>query len=604
MASLKLKMLEKSSSSWNYWYGKLLEHVQIHGHARTSRPRNRKALGTSEAVLASWVGTQRSTYATGQLSKSRIALLEQIPTWIWSVHDDQWIVAIEALQSFIKREGHALVPQKHVEEDFNLGLWASNLRARKHLLSLDRIDFLNSIEGWSWNPLDDQWFERFKELQDLSLLNGSSRIPRAFGGSLGTWVESQRSSKNRGVLTHEKIVLLESLPKWSWHTKKEAWVEGYEFLLEYVKEFGNCKVHPSYRVENYKLGAWVQKQRSRIHEYPEERRRLLETLPGWTDDLLEERWYLSYKALLDYVSREGNPDVPTDFIESGISLGNWVRTQRITFKQGKLDRARQEKLEQVTGWKWNPQTDNWLSGFNALLDYSIHSGSSNPPKPTIHNGIDIYSFARIQRSKRKRLSEDRKTKLESLPGWSWLLHDAAWEDGFEILMQYVSEHGTADVPQSKTYSKFKLGGWIATQRSRYKKGIITEAQIKRLESLNGWMWTASETKKKDYFHRGIIALDSYSKRTHSSSVPREHVEDGFPLGKWVTNLRSRYKDGYLSADEIEKIEATANWKWNSLDDAWEIQYKLAVAYCENNATSIILGTTSARLQLSSLNDHC
>lgn len=66
---------------------------------------------------------------------------------------------VHALQQYIKREGHGLVPANHVElldaETINLGAWVGYMRQRKknQQLPQDRIDILSAVPEWNWGPL-------------------------------------------------------------------------------------------------------------------------------------------------------------------------------------------------------------------------------------------------------------------------------------------------------------------------------------------------------------------------------------------------------------------------------------------------------------------
>jgi hypothetical protein len=54
---------------------------------------------------------------------------------------------------FVKREGHAKVPPKHVEGDVRLGQWVSNQRTRYGWLQANhpmRIARLEALPGWTW----------------------------------------------------------------------------------------------------------------------------------------------------------------------------------------------------------------------------------------------------------------------------------------------------------------------------------------------------------------------------------------------------------------------------------------------------------------------
>ena len=72
----------------------------------------------------------------------------------------RWTQKYEALQHFINREGHAIVPATHIEKTSNgtpilLGDWVSHQRSlkKKGLLSPDREKLLAGLKGWNWGPI-------------------------------------------------------------------------------------------------------------------------------------------------------------------------------------------------------------------------------------------------------------------------------------------------------------------------------------------------------------------------------------------------------------------------------------------------------------------
>jgi hypothetical protein len=58
------------------------------------------------------------------------------------------------MKEYVRQQHNANVPSRHTDEsDFNLGQWVSNRRRKygKRELSSDRIQQLETIEGWVWD---------------------------------------------------------------------------------------------------------------------------------------------------------------------------------------------------------------------------------------------------------------------------------------------------------------------------------------------------------------------------------------------------------------------------------------------------------------------
>ena len=68
---------------------------------------------------------------------------------------------------------------------------------------------------------------------------------------------------------------------------------------------------------------------------------------------------------------------------------------------------------------------------------------------------------------------------------------AEWEDDFARLQLYVEKNGNARVPQTCTVDGHPLGTWVAEQRGAHRRGKMSDARKRKLESLPGWEWKLS-----------------------------------------------------------------------------------------------------------------
>ncbi len=51
-------------------------------------------------------------------------------------------------------------------------------------------------------------------------------------------------------------------------------------------------------------------------------------------------------------------------------------------------------------------------------------------------------------------------------------------------------------------------------------------------------------------------------------MPANHVEDGFRLGRWVSNNRSQGRGIHLSPDRAAALEALLGWTLDAREDDW------------------------------------
>src|SRR5262249_14337435 len=133
-----------------------------------------------------------------------------------------------------------------------------------------------------------------------------------------------------------------------WDALATAWEKGYLHLKAYKKRKGDCRV-PEDHIENgYRLGHWVNIQRTNKNELSEERRQRLDEL-GFVWNPLAEDWEKGFLHLKDYKKRKGDCLVPHAHKENGYPLGQWVNVQRTNQNLSEERRQRLDKL----GFVWD-----------------------------------------------------------------------------------------------------------------------------------------------------------------------------------------------------------------------------------------------------------
>ena len=549
------KLVERTSSPWEFWFGMLEAYAQREGDALVPKDYEENGLG-----LGAWVNGQRSR--RNQLSESRRIRLDTLPGWTWNARTDLWEQGHSALRTYADREGHSRVPAKHLEGDFRLGGWVNVQRSKRGTMDAARVARLEAMPGWTWAVAETRWEEAFALLCSFADRTGTSRPPNAHveeGFALHAWVTKQRATRDR--LDDSRVKRLESLPGWSWQVHDDAWAEGYRHLLEFVLEHGDCRVPDGYDKGGYKLGSWVRRQRDTWENLPPERKDMLASLSGWTVDPADDAWSGNFDLLASYADREGHSQPTSTYVEGTVRLGGWVAAQRTN--REKLTDERSRRLESLPGWSWNVILDQWEATFEALLRYVDSHGTSRVSPRHVESGVKLGSWVGTQRNRFARglMPTDQQQRLESLPGWTWDLFSSRWDEAFELLARYAKREGHSRVPAEHVEEGFRLGGWVATVRShRYRQE--GERSV-RLESLPGWSWRASTDKWEDAF--SILA--EFVLREGHARVPQKHRESGFPLGLWLAGVRQhpeRQTNG-----RRERLEALPGWSWDASSRAWE-----------------------------------
>jgi hypothetical protein len=167
------------------------------------------------------VATQRVN--RDRLEPRRRAQLEAVSGWLWEATIDTFPAKLALLRNYAAREGHARVPQRHVEDGVNLGTWVATQRKRRHQLDPAEHSALEAIPGWTWDPFGDVFDRNLNALRSFSYREGHTRVPRGYiedGADLGSWVIKQRHKMND--LDDTRRSQLESVPEWTWSTKGRA----------------------------------------------------------------------------------------------------------------------------------------------------------------------------------------------------------------------------------------------------------------------------------------------------------------------------------------------------------------------------------------------
>ena len=129
--------------------------------------------------------------------------------------------------------------------------------------------------------------------------------------------------------------------------------------------------------------------------------------------------------------------------------------------------------------------------------------------------------------------------------------DELFEKGFQETLQYKEETGDPNVSQNyRTLEGYTLGTWQSTQRTNYKKGLLSPDRARRLATV-GFKWDLLDDK----FEKGFQETLKYKEEKGDSNAPYGYkAPEGYPLGKWLSRQRDYYKKSKLSTQRIERLE--------------------------------------------------
>ena len=133
-----------------------------------------------------------------------------------------------------------------------------------------------------------------------------------------------------------------------------------------------------------------------------------------------------------------------------------------------MDPDRRRRLEELTGWSWDPLSDQWEEGFSCLKEFSEREGHCRVPASyKTDDGYRLGQWVAVQRTnKRQDGSGTSAASGGSCRVGPGTLSDQ-WEDGFSRLKEFSEREGHCRVPESyKTEDGYRLGQWVSEQRDR------------------------------------------------------------------------------------------------------------------------------------------
>ena len=578
--------------SWDSFYSLLLEFSDEFGHAAVpTQPRDYRG-----RRLAGWVNNQRTKYNKGLLDQKIVEKLENVQGWTWAPKDDQFERGFEALAQYAIREGTSRIVRGHVEtfdgEQVQLGSWTTSRRSdfKRGWLTQAQIDSFEALPGWTWIPKEDDWMTWFQLLIEFANENGHTRTaqnrkaPTYKGKNLTGWVNSQRKRYKEKKIGVERIHLLESLPTWSWKPHEGAWETMYQRVAELPISEEGFEIRSLNDAETTQIRTWRTRQRSLYFKskLDVETIRRLELIPGWEWNPTESRWSGFFEALEEYARSKGNARPPRSLTYRGMELGEWVKARRTEFNRGHLSAERQELLEDLPGWTWDPFEDKWREMYNHLL-LQVEQNNGLIPSTFSDTSISTWVGRQRQLKSRNKLPKDKIDLLSQIKGWSWdygVVRVTKWEQMFQTLSEYVELEGHARVRDKSLFQGVKVGTWVSVQRRRNAEGTMTRDQRERLEALPRWSWNPIE----DDWHETYEELLSFIK-TNGHGRPNRLDSKESELAQWIGVQRSAYKDEKIPSHRIELLEIIPGWQWSIRNEStksklWDNSFAATKKYSE------------------------
>ncbi|WP_377257605.1 DEAD/DEAH box helicase [Phytohabitans kaempferiae] len=242
------------------------------------------------------------------------------------------------------------------------------------------------------------------------------------GYPLGKWLNEQRNRYRQGLLTPERVALLEQIAM-VWDPEDAAWQTHFNDLRAWRTEHGDATPPPPLR-------NWLTRQRVAYQSgrLTPERTTALQSL-GVDLTPKETGWKLGLDHARQYRAKHGDLHVPGGWqAPDGYKLGPWIARQRDLHRSGRLAAERVAALDAL-GMIWDANEHRWQEGLTHARAYHATHGDLHVLKTYVAPGgfrLGTWVDFHRQRHAAGRLSADRTQTLERL-GVNWYRNAARTE---------------------------------------------------------------------------------------------------------------------------------------------------------------------------------
>ncbi|MDA9256723.1 Helicase associated domain protein [Pseudomonadales bacterium] len=280
-----------------------------------------------------------------------------------------------------------------------------------------------------------------------------------------------------------------------------------------------------------------------------------------------DSWEFQFGLLQRFFDEQGHAFVPVQYKLDGNPLG-----AKVSYWRGRVRQlgARRKALLDSVNFVWNAVEYQWKMNFHALMKFHSTFGHTNVPRKYQDKDIKLGVWVLRQRQEWADLDEEKMSMLLSL-SFEPTPIASAWSQNYELLREYHSQFGHTTVPRLFTIQEKPLGHWVSTQRAKFQKGILTNAQIKLLDNLD-FAWNKYEAQWLEKFQD----LLDYKQKVGDTNVPLGYISPSGALGTWVQ--RQKIEKESMPPEHLSKlIELDFDWS-NILEKKWDEGLEAAEAF--------------------------
>ena len=201
-------------------------------------------------------------------------------------------------------------------------------------------------------------------------------------------------------------------------------------------------------------------------------------------NLLEEKWNYNFELCKEFVQKYNRLPKHVELYK-GVNTGFWLFTQKTSYKQGKLSKERQHKLESIgVNFDNNLSEEQWNYNFELCKEF-LKKYNRLPKQTESYKELNIGRWLNNQKNlyKQGKLSKERQHKLESIGvNFDNNLSEEQWNYNFELCKEFLKKYNRLP-KQTESYKELNIGRWLNNQKNLYKQGKLSKERQHKLESI-------------------------------------------------------------------------------------------------------------------------
>lgn len=261
----------------------------------------------------------------------------------------------------------------------------------------------------------------------------------------------------------------------------------------------------------------------------------LESLNMWHWKNSGNAWVKMYNLLVHNTKNK---------VKSDQSLIAWISLQKSQYTEHKLSETKIALLESIENWKWMDD--------NAMDDTDISESDSDFED----NYKEEYNIKKIRYASKLKSQDRQKTEN---------IGKDKWDTIYDKLELFVTQNGCMPSKDSGLFP------WVLKQKISYRKSILSNERVRKLESLKSWDWDLRQKWQTSYDR----IVDFVKQHGH---FPKNNTK----LGHWFSQQKSCYLHGSLTPERRAMLEVITDWSENKVGKAWRADYVAAKRLASKN----------------------